>query len=139
MTELSIGGHYYLAVSPGPRSAAERTYHGSCTEEACLAPGFDENTYVSKHAVPGCTCEHIHMPDEAYDIIRGGGIPVVSLVDIGDGKYQLTVKEHNAERHKKPEFIAILHVWSDGDAPDGLLNAEVTYPTMGVLQEEDTT
>ncbi|THH18507.1 hypothetical protein EUX98_g8944, partial [Antrodiella citrinella] len=28
---------------------------------------------------------------------------------------------------------------ADADAPDGLLNAEVTHPTMGVLQEEDTT
>lgn len=109
MKEFGVDGHYYLALSPG-LPPAERARHNPCTEAACLAPGIDESTYVSKHAATGCTCEHIHMPNEACDIIRNGGIPILTVVDTGGGKYQLVAQEHNVKLGKKPEFIAISHV-----------------------------
>ncbi|THH14385.1 hypothetical protein EUX98_g9618, partial [Antrodiella citrinella] len=69
---------------------------------------------VSKHATPGCTCAHVHMPDHVCDIIRNGGIPILTLSESENGVYHLTAEEHNAKSGKTPPFIAISHVWSDG-------------------------
>ncbi|THH13425.1 hypothetical protein EUX98_g9728, partial [Antrodiella citrinella] len=52
------------------------------------------------------------------------------------------IGSRQGSKHHAPDLTVDICVLKESlhvDAPDGLLNAEVTHPTMGVLQEEDTT
>lgn len=99
---------YYL-------SALSRTSmnvnHQSCTKSSCTAHNVDITNYTVRHVQENCNCE-FHGPDinKVAEIIRGGHIPIMSLVVRQDGSPSIEI----IKGERGVEYTAISHVWSGG-------------------------
>ncbi|KAL4948694.1 hypothetical protein BDW69DRAFT_175987 [Aspergillus filifer] len=127
LKQLSIDGIYYLA-SPGSAGleGTELDHHANCIPEHCLYE-FDASMYVTKHAITdaGHHCpEQIEFEaqlgpergqrdwdDAVGKIIDKGAIPI-ALRNKGDKKVWSV--EWQFEGRRKPDYVAISHVWADG-------------------------
>ncbi|KAF7361143.1 Heterokaryon incompatibility [Mycena sanguinolenta] len=107
-SDFGIDGHYYLALAEFPHDIS---LHSGCNERACIARNVDEKTYVTPHLHTG-TCQEDVATLEVVEIIKNGGIPVLSWVkDIGAGSSGFIVQD---VRKSESPFVAISHVWADG-------------------------
>jgi hypothetical protein len=126
MDGMQIDGHYYFAASPSPKPD-DLNQHYQCTKEKCLS-FVDEDFYVTKHAEghwhrAGCSERPKYggqvgpergqkdWVDAVCRIIDKGVIPVALWAR---GLRQLWSIEHHYTGKRRPEFVAISHVWSDG-------------------------
>jgi hypothetical protein len=100
-TELEVDGLYYVCCLPTPRYEDN---HSKCDAEHQNCGYSDTNyKYETRHAQPGCQCDFIEMPSNTVDIIRSGGIPIMSFM-----QGQLRAVKHIA---KKTRYTAISHVY----------------------------
>ncbi|GJJ11128.1 hypothetical protein Clacol_005359 [Clathrus columnatus] len=113
--ELRLDAQYYLAALPG-LPEAELKRHSNCTEIRCTEKPVDEDTYVLKHAVAGCSCQLVPIPIEDLLVtIKQGDTPVISFhKDDDDSNPRLEVKAFNTTTASSLPYISISHVWSDG-------------------------
>ncbi|KAJ6512733.1 hypothetical protein C8R45DRAFT_961195 [Mycena sanguinolenta] len=100
--DVGIDGQYYLALAEFP---FDIRFHSRCDERSCVARNVDESNYVIAHLHNG-PCPHDAATSEVVEIIKEGGIPVLSW-----GRSGFIVED--ARKSKQP-FIAISHVWADG-------------------------
>jgi hypothetical protein len=121
LSELGIDGQYYFAVL---RSAHDKSKHSDCTEFMCLAANFvNAADYRTQHVLDetkseicGGGCDGM-SPDEirvatdrVVEIIKGGGLPVVSWARDGAGagaKRALLVEDAVIGQR---DYVAISHV-----------------------------
>jgi len=100
-TELEVDGLYYVCCLQSPRYEDN---HSKCNAERQNCGYSDSNyKYETQHAQPGCQCEFIEMPSDTLDIIRSGGIPIMSFI-----RGQLHAIKHES---RKTRYIAISHVY----------------------------
>ena len=93
------------------RKLSEKTSHQSCSSDHCQAYNSDPDSYVTSHTVLGCQCSFIAAPTEQLnDIIRSGGVPLISLHEASHGNLAIRVHTSTA----KSQYTAISHVWSGG-------------------------
>lgn len=89
----------YLSMFGRPDDAD----HGGCSWDECVGRNINMSEYQTKHVREGCDCSFLEVPQmEVRDIIRGGGIPALSL---RDGCVFV---------EQAKEYVAISHVWKDG-------------------------
>lgn len=86
--------------------------HENCSETACVANNVRLDTrYRHRHVSDSCTCDFVSVDAEAVkDIIRGDGIPLVSIRREEHGRVSLTISKASS----RSDYVAISHVWSDG-------------------------
>ncbi|KAF1953710.1 hypothetical protein CC80DRAFT_537296 [Byssothecium circinans] len=116
LTQLGTDGHYYFALL---KSSHEEERHKGCFELVCVAANnVDKATYRTRHIQTCHGCDD--MSDEeisattrkAVEIIRDGGVPVVSWIGDDSGtKRTLLVEDAVCGRL---DYVAISHVWADG-------------------------
>jgi hypothetical protein len=88
--------------------------HEDCTERCCTANNVHKDTYENRHVRASCSCKLVYIEREnrakMIDIIRAGGVPLISLENVTQETPRLEVVQH------KPgmRYFAISHVWSDG-------------------------
>ena len=100
--------HYLSGID---RTTSEKTTHELCSSKHCQAYNSAQETYVTSHTIPGCQCSFIAAPTEQLDeIIRSGGVPLVSLHEASHGK--LAIRVHTSKASS--QYTAISHVWSGG-------------------------
>ena len=100
--------HY---LSNMDRRTSEKKIHESCSPNYCRAYNSDPDSYLTSHTTTGCQCSFIAAPTEQLqEIIRSGGVPLVSLHEAPHGK--LTIRVHTSKA--KSRYTAISHVWSGG-------------------------
>ena len=100
--------HY---LSNMDRRVSEKTIHEFCSSNHCQAYNSNPDSYVTSHTASGCQCSFIAAPiEQIQDIIRSGGVPLVSLHEAPHGK--LTIRVHTSKA--KSRYTAISHVWSGG-------------------------
>jgi hypothetical protein len=117
LSDMSIDGHYYLALQRCPQGLQT---HWDCGETLCLAGNVDEKRYVTRH-VDNCGCdgdEHGTATSEVVGIIeddRGttegeieGGIPVLSWWKVGESSQPRFIVDN--ARSRKIKYVAISHV-----------------------------
>jgi len=105
LTDMDIDGQYYIAALPCPQGTQR---HSICTEDACLAKGIDEKTYVTKHREESCDCEQVPIDlSLVVEILEGGGTPVVAWSDV---ESKLHVMEVNESKGMSLQYIALSHV-----------------------------
>ncbi|KAL4969452.1 uncharacterized protein BDV14DRAFT_165955 [Aspergillus stella-maris] len=125
LKQLSIDGVYYLAA-PGSAGleGTELDHHANCIPEHCLYE-FDASMYVTKHAITGHHCpEQIEFEaqlgpergqrdwdDAVGRIIEKGAIPIALW---NKGSKKVWSVEWHFEGKRKPDYVAISHVWADG-------------------------
>jgi hypothetical protein len=78
----------------------------------CMVDTIDETTYITKHTVEDCKCEHAGMEvgQDILKILENGAIPVLSINS--SESQQGTVKVDSSTT--VAGYVAISHVWSDG-------------------------
>ena len=100
--------HYLSTID---RKNSEKTSHELCSLKLCKAYNSEPDNYVTAHTVLGCQCNFIAAPTQQLDeIIRSGGVPLVSLAETSHSKLAIRVHKSNA----KSCYTAISHVWSGG-------------------------
>ncbi|KIA75696.1 hypothetical protein HK57_00512 [Aspergillus ustus] len=127
LKQLPVDGHYFLAASPGLDSE-ELDHHAECVRAHCLYD-YDENMYVTRH-----TNDKYHLGDSCPDSVEYGGQlgperglegwvdAVHHILDKGAAPIALWVKglkklwsvEYHFEGRRRPDYVAISHVWADG-------------------------
>ena len=100
--------HYLSNID---RRTSEKTTHEFCSSNYCQAYNSNPDSYVTSHTATGCQCSFIAAPTkQLQEIIRSGGVPLVSLHEAPHGK--LTIRVHTSKA--KSRYTAISHVWSGG-------------------------
>jgi hypothetical protein len=100
MREMHLDGQYYIGCLRSPRYEDD---HSNCdAENQRCGYSNKEWKYKTRHTTEDCKCEFEQTPDNTLDIIRSGGIPIMSWVD---GKLR-AVKFDSA----KMRYVAISHV-----------------------------
>ena len=100
--------HYLSNID---RRTSEKTIHELCSSDYCQAYNSNPDSYVTSHTATGCQCSFIAVPTEQLqEIIRSGGVPLVSIHEAPHGK--LTIRVHTSKA--KSRYTAISHVWSGG-------------------------
>ncbi|KAH0566238.1 hypothetical protein GP486_000359 [Trichoglossum hirsutum] len=108
--DMAIDGHYYIATLSKPLGNLS---HEKCTPFTCSASSIPEDEYTVKHTDECCNCEHCRDEHVEIDVklvvksLKAGGFPVVFWIT---SENRLGVKEFNAEKDKKPTYVAISHV-----------------------------
>ncbi|KAI9762714.1 MAG: hypothetical protein M1840_001181 [Geoglossum simile] len=114
LPKTTISADYYFGGCACPRP---RGHHRDCSEAICHAyqKVIDTKTYTPKHAST-CDggCGHVLAPDEIVDIVRKGGIPMISW----RGE-TMSVSTFTSPT----KYVAISHVWSDGLGNDDVRNS----------------
>lgn len=101
ISELQVDGLYYVCCLPTPRYEDN---HSKCDTEYQNCGYSDDNfKYETRHAQPGCKCDSIEIPSDTVDIIRSGGIPIMSFT-----QGQLRAIKHES---RKTRYTAISHVY----------------------------
>lgn len=123
LKDLPIDGHYYLAASPSP-GPEYLDHHYRCLKQRCLYE-IDDNLYVTRHAdppwhKPGCTTNVKYggqlgpergqkdWLDAVGRIIDKGAIPIALWLK---GDHTLWSVEYHLTGTRKPEYVAISHVY----------------------------
>ncbi|RHZ46915.1 uncharacterized protein CDV56_101974 [Aspergillus thermomutatus] len=127
MKDLSIDGHYYIAASPG-LDPDELDRHSKCVRERCLEE-FPTELYHPRHVAPwhkaNCpTGQSINYggqlgpergqtgwEDAIARIIDKNAIPIALWVK---GLRKLWSVEYHLSGTRRPDYVAISHVWADG-------------------------
>ncbi|KAL4935029.1 hypothetical protein BDV06DRAFT_229207 [Aspergillus oleicola] len=125
LKQLSIDGVYYLSASGG-LDGTELDHHANCIPERCLYE-YDATMYITKHATndPNHAClENIeyggHLgpergqrdwDDAVAQILDKGAIPIALW---NKGMKKVWSVEWHSEGRRKPDYVAISHVWADG-------------------------
>ncbi|KAL4925529.1 uncharacterized protein BDV17DRAFT_272106 [Aspergillus undulatus] len=125
LKQLSIDGVYYLSASEG-LDPTELDHHVRCIPSQCLYE-YDLEMYVTRHAVqtPGHTCpESIayggqlgpergqrDWNDAVGRILKKGAVPIALW---NKGMQKLWSVEWHFEGKRKPDYVAVSHVWADG-------------------------
>ncbi|KAL2830169.1 hypothetical protein BJY01DRAFT_240459 [Aspergillus pseudoustus] len=127
LKQLPVDGHYFLAASPGLDSE-ELDHHAACLRAHCLYD-YDENMYVTRH-----TNDKYHLGERCPDTVEYGGqlgpergltgwvhavhtildkkaVPIALWVK---GLKKLWSVEYHFEGRRRPDYVAISHVWADG-------------------------
>ncbi|KAH3359488.1 hypothetical protein KXV52_005576, partial [Aspergillus fumigatus] len=125
--DLPIDGQYYVAASPG-LSPDELDRHSKCVRERCLEE-FPTELYHPRHVAPwhkpNCpTAQTIsyggHLgpergqtgwDDAIAKIIDKNAIPIALWAK---GLRTLWSVEYHLSGHRRPDYVAISHVWADG-------------------------
>ena len=100
-SDVEIDGVFYFASLQSPRREQD---HRDCCSTGCSGKGIDESQYKTKHAKHGCTCGDVKVPGNVIEIIKKGGIPLMSWTQ----QSGLKVVEYDAQ--SKQEYVAISHV-----------------------------
>ncbi|KIJ36887.1 hypothetical protein M422DRAFT_260755 [Sphaerobolus stellatus SS14] len=102
--DVDIDVIYYIGSLKTPRYEDD---HLRCTDDyqECGYKAKDWK-YTTRHASDRCDCKFLEAPPQLLDIIRNGGVPIMSLVD---GELRATKFNPATTR-----YVAISHVWSDG-------------------------
>lgn len=125
MDNFEVDGHYYLAAARSP-SQEYLEAHSDCTESGC-AFKMDETNYLTRHAPeyhkPGCQ-EHIGWGGQLGPerTMHNWIEAVCQIIDRDATPYGLWVAqyrktwsvEYHIKGERKPPYIAISHIWSDG-------------------------
>lgn len=88
--------------------------HTTCMKHlTCVAYNTDPAAYETRHIEPRCHCFDVATPtDELIKIIRGGGVPLIS---IEESLHDLTAPTIRVSaRNRMSKYIAVSHVWADG-------------------------
>ena len=89
----------------------EKMVHGTCSSRKCQAYNSEPDSYVTSHTTRDCQCSFIAAPTEqVVEVIRSGGVPVISLHKASHGKIEIRVRASKANS----SYTAISHVWSGG-------------------------
>lgn len=99
----SIDSDYYFGSVTSPRATLD---HSECTKIACKATNVDVAHYKTIHAASKCEDvdkPFIQTPDNMYDIVRNGGIPIMRFKD-----GELTCVEYDPVARTR--YVAISHV-----------------------------
>ena len=100
--------HYLSTID---RRTSEKTTHDFCSSKMCQAYNSAPDSYSTTHKIAGCQCSFVAAPTEQLnEIIRLGGIPLISLHEAAHGK--LAIHVHTSK--SKSQYSAISHVWSGG-------------------------
>ncbi len=98
--------HYLSTID---RRTSEKTTHEFCSSKLCQA--YNSAPDSTSHKIAGCQCSFIAAPTEQLnEIIRLGGIPLISLHEAAHGKLAIHVHTSKA----KSQYSAISHVWFGG-------------------------
>ncbi|KAL4913025.1 hypothetical protein BDW62DRAFT_220917 [Aspergillus aurantiobrunneus] len=122
LKQLPIDGHYYLAGSEG-LDPAELDHHARCVREHCLYD-YDLDMYVTRHVTEDHCRESIDYggqlgPERGQTdwviaisrIICKGAVPIALW---NKGMRKLWSVEYHFSGKRKPDYVAISHVWADG-------------------------
>jgi hypothetical protein len=104
--DVTIDGQYYFALKGYPH---EKDRHRGCHEFGCIASTIKEETYVMKHTEEGCKCIGDMATKEIVQVIRDGGVPVVSWKKTAGGNGNVGFTVENASATNIP-YVAISHV-----------------------------
>ena len=100
--------HYLSNID---RRASEKMIHDTCSSRECQAYNSGPDSYVTSHTTRGCQCSFIAAPTEQVnEIIRSGGVPLISLRNVSHGKIEIRVHASRANS----SYTAMSHVWSGG-------------------------
>ncbi|KAF2145871.1 uncharacterized protein K452DRAFT_304894 [Aplosporella prunicola CBS 121167] len=93
------------------RNGFRRIDHRSCGQSPrCVASNVNMDNYLTRHIRSDCQCPTVGTSyDHIISIIQSGGVPLVSVVEVG-GHMALHVEPRTAQSR----YTAISHVWSDG-------------------------
>jgi len=98
--EMHLDGQYYIGRLQCPRYEDD---HSTCdAEKRHCGYSNKEWKYETKHTTEDCNCDLESAPDETLDIIRSGGIPIISW----EGE-KLKVVKFDPE---KMRYVALSHV-----------------------------
>ena len=107
-----VGVLWYYANLEPPRAHRDHTL---CSEEECLGMKTERDTYQCSHWEPNCTCtmmnEHAELVNETLKDPQDGSLP---LMDYTWSKDCTAAELQVVSKRRKPDFVAISHVWSDG-------------------------
>lgn len=108
-TRFTYNVIYYLASF---RRKSNARGHEACRrEDHCVANDLDASSYRCQHVEDACTCEFMTTPTmEVGNIIRRGGIPVLSFSKLPSGEFRQKV----IRAKYSTNYTAISHIWSDG-------------------------
>ena len=93
---------YYLSrlVRHNPHAIS----HVPCTLDGCKANNVDEDHYQIRHTKIGCTCDFVRVSTtKVEDIIRTGGIPLISIEAQSHGKNRMKVIEATS----RSKYVAV--------------------------------
>ena len=100
--------HYLSNID---RRSSEKMIHDTCSSRQCKAYNSEPDSYVTSHMTRGCQCSFIAAPTEQInEIIRSGGVPLISLQNTSHGTIEILVHASKANS----TYTAISHVWSGG-------------------------
>ena len=100
--------HYLSNID---RRHSEKIFHETCSSRMCQAYNSEPDSYVTSHTARGCQCSFMAAPTEQIiEIIRSGGVPLISLRKISHGRIDIRVHASKANS----TYTAISHVWSGG-------------------------
>ena len=100
--------HYLLGMD---RRTSKKKIYESCSPNYYQAYNSNLDSYLTSHTTTGCQCSFITAPiEQLQEIIRSGGVPLVSLHEASHGK--LTIHIHTFKA--KSYYTAISYIWSRG-------------------------
>lgn len=103
---------YYANLKP----PAVRDAHVQCTNYECASLQLDTQTYSSAHSIQNCMCSfNGPQPSELLHVVEAGLLPIVIVRTIR-GRH---VRVHLESRNSDVDFVAISHVWADGNGNPG--------------------
>ena len=100
--------HYLSNIE---RRYSEKMIHDTCSSRKCQAYNSEPDSYVTSHTAKGCQCSFITAPaEQVNEIIRLGGVPLISLQKASHGNIEIRVHASKANSI----YTAFSHVWSGG-------------------------
>ena len=124
-THLNKTGTALMSFMKDLKPLEDMSMHENCFEtQACSAYTVDMSDYTTKHVDKDCSCSMVYVPqDKLLNILRAGGIPIVSIKDMPEdwpnGQRQVRLDVRSAYQgvfswERMHPYIAISHVWKDG-------------------------
>ena len=100
--------HYLSNID---RRQSDKMIHDTCSSRKCQAYNSEPDSYVTSHTAKDCQCSFITAPvEQVNEIIRLGGVPLISLQNAPHGNIEIRVHASKANS----VYTAISHVWSGG-------------------------
>ena len=100
--------HYLSNID---RRHSDKIVHDTYSSKKCQAYNSEPDSYVTSHTAKGCQCSFISAPaEQVNEIIRLGGVPLISLQKASHGNIEICVHASKANNI----YTAISRVRSGG-------------------------
>ena len=106
--DASLELQYHLTTVPYSRASID---HLRCTKLECSGERVDTNHYITQHVSSDCQCETLDVEENVLDVLRQGGMPLVSFRTCGSqGFPTVDVVDYKAQSQISNKYVAISHV-----------------------------